>query len=289
MHVVDLYGQGRPIFSFEFFPPRTEKGAESLLRTLTELAALRPDFVSVTCPLDKPRRAKTLELVARIKRDLGIEAMAHLVTVDYSRKELRDVLTQLRGDGIENVLALRGDLPEDADPDAPRDFQHGSELAAFAAELGGFCIGGAAHPELHPESNDWEGEIRHAVGKVRAGCRFLVTQLFFDNADYFAYVERARAAGIEVPIIAGIMPVTSVKGIKRMADMNGNRIPDDYLAELEAVQHDDDAVHRLGVSYATEQCVELLEHDVPGIHFYTLNKSPATREILTALRQRLSL
>lgn len=288
MRVADLYGQGRPIFSFEFFPPRTEKGAESLLRTVRELSTLEPDFISVTCPLDKPRRAKTLELVARIKRDLGIETMAHLVTVDYSRDEMRAVLEQLQRNGVENVLALRGDLPDGADAEAPRDFRHGEDLARFAAGFD-FCIGGAAHPEMHPDSRDWEGEIRHARGKVEAGCEFLVTQLFFDNADYFAYVERARAAGIEVPIVAGIMPVTSVKGIQRMAKMNGNRIPDEYLAELESVQHDDDAVHRTGVAWATEQCVELIERGVPGIHFYTLNKSPATREILTALRVRLAL
>ena len=288
MRVADLYGQGRPIFSFEFFPPRTEKGAESLLRTLEELVKLRPDFISVTCPLDKPRRPQTFALVARTKHDLGIEAVAHLVTVDYSRDEMRAVLDHLQADGIENVLALRGDLPEGADPTAPRDFPHGSDLASFAAEYG-FCIGGAVHPEMHPDSSDWEGEIRHAVGKVQAGCEFLVTQLFFDNADYFAYVERARAAGIEVPIVAGIMPVTNVKGIRRMADVNGNTIPADYLRELEAVAHDATAVHQLGVLYATEQCAELLEHGVPGIHFYTLNRSSATREILTALRDRLSL
>ena len=288
MRVADLYGRGRPVFSFEFFPPRTEKGEESLLRTLRELSVLEPDFISVTCPLDKPRRGKTLELVARIKRDLGIETMAHLVTVDYTRSEMRAVLEQLQRNGVENVLALRGDLPEGSDPEAPRDFPHGADLARFAVDFG-LCIGGAGHPEMHPDSSDWEGEILHAKGKVDAGCEFLVTQLFFDNADYFAYVERAREAGIEVPIVAGIMPVTSVKGIKRMAAMNGNRIPEEYLAELDAVQHDDEAVHRLGVSWATEQCVELVERGVPGIHFYTLNKSPATREILTAVRARLQL
>ncbi|MGH0033283.1 MAG: methylenetetrahydrofolate reductase [Myxococcota bacterium] len=286
MRVADLYGQGRPIFSFEFFPPRTEKGAASLLRTARELAALSPDFISVTCPLDKPRRPRTFELVATIKRDLGIETMAHLVTVDYTREEMRQVLALLRDEGIENVLALRGDLPEDAP--VVREFQHGSELASLAKEFG-FCVGGAAHPELHPDSTDWEGEIRHARGKVDAGCDFLITQLFFDDSDYFAYVDRARAAGIEVPIVAGIMPVTSVPGIQRMAKQNGNRIPDDYLRELVAVQDDPAAVHALGVRYATDQCVELVEGGAPGIHFYTLNRSPATREILTGLRERLGL
>jgi methylenetetrahydrofolate reductase (NADPH) len=286
MRIVDLYGQGRPIYSFEFFPPRTEKGGEALLRTVKELSELRPDFISVTCPLDKQRRPLTLSLVARIKRDLGIETMAHMVTVDYDREEMRAVLEQLRASDVENVLALRGDLPEDAPTEAPRDFRHGSDLAAFAREFG-FCVGGAAHPEMHPDSTDWEGEMRHALGKVAAGCEFLVTQLFFDNRDYFQYVERAREVGIEVPIVAGIMPVGSVPGIKRMAKMNGNRIPENFLAQLEAVEDDAAEVHRLGVEYATTQCEELIRRGVPGIHFYTLNKSPATREILSELRRRL--
>jgi methylenetetrahydrofolate reductase (NADPH) len=286
MRVADLYGHGRPIFSFEFFPPRTEKGAASLLRTVGELVRLSPDFVSVTCPLDKPRRPKTFELVAAIKRDLGIEAMAHLVTVDYTREEVREVLLQLRADGIENVLALRGDLPSDRE--VVREFRHGSDLASFARKFG-FCIGGAAHPELHPDSTDWEGEMRHAAGKVKAGCDFLITQLFFDNADYFAYVDRARAAGIDVPIVAGIMPVTSVPGIQRMAKQNRNRIPEHYLRELQAVEDDAEAVHALGVRYSTAQCIELVERGAPGIHFYTLNRSPATREILTTLREQLDL
>lgn len=280
MRVADLYGHGRPIFSFEFFPPRTEKGAASLLRTVGELARLSPDFVSVTCPLDKPRRPRTFELVATIKRELGIETVAHLVTVDYSREEVRAVLQQLRDDGIENVLALRGDLPTDRE--VVRQFRYGAELVSFVREFG-FCVGGAAHPELHPDSTDWDGEIRHAVEKVKAGCDFLVTQLFFDNADYFAYVERARAAGIDVPIVAGIMPVTSVPGILRMAKQNRNRIPDDYLRELEAATDDSEAVHALGVRYATKQCIELVEGGAPGIHFYTLNRSPATRRIHRAL------
>jgi methylenetetrahydrofolate reductase (NADPH) len=285
MRVSELYQRGRPVFSFEFFPPKTDKGVEALFRTLAELAPLAPDFVSVTCPLDKPRRPLTFGLVARIKRELGIEAMAHLVTVDYTRDEVREVLESLRRDGIENVLALRGDLLPGMDPDSPRDFPHGSDLVTLVRSFG-FCAGGAAHPEMHPDSSDWEGELRHAAGKVTAGCQFLITQLFFDAEDYFRYVARARRAGIEVPIVAGIMPVTNVAGIKRMAAQNGNRIPEDFLAELEAVAENDAAVHRLGVAHATALCEKLLAGGAPGIHFFTLNKSPATREILTALRAR---
>jgi methylenetetrahydrofolate reductase (NADH) len=285
MRIADLYRRKRPVFSFEFFPPRTDAGVEALFDALEELAALGPDFVSVTCPLDKPRRPLTFSLVARIRRELGIEAMAHLVTVHYARSEVRAVLEQLRGEGIENLLALRGDLPDAADPNAPRDFPYASDLARFAQEFR-FSVGGAAHPEMHPDSTDWQSDLAGARRKVEAGCEFLVTQLFFDNADYFRYVERARDAGITVPIVAGIMPVTSVAGIRRMAAMNRNRIPDDLASELDRVDGDPAAVAAVGVRWATLQCEDLLARDVPGIHFFTLNRSPATREILTALREK---
>jgi methylenetetrahydrofolate reductase (NADPH) len=285
MRIADLYRRKRPVFSFEFFPPRTDAGVDSLFEALAELARLGPDFVSVTCPLDKPRRPLTFALVARIQRELGLTAMAHLVTVRYARDEVRGVLEQLRREGIENLLALRGDLPPDEGEGAVREFPHASDLADFAREFG-FSIGGAAHPEMHPHSRDWTVDLAGAQHKCAAGCEFLITQLFFDNADYFAYVERARATGIEVPIVAGIMPVTSVPGIKRMAAMNRNRIPDALAKELARVDGDADAVTAVGVQWATAQCEELLARGVPGIHFFTLNRSPATREILTLLRAK---
>ncbi len=284
MRIASLYRSKQPVFSFEFFPPKSDAGVDALFAALAELAKLRPDFVSVTCPLDKPRRPLTFSLVARIQREVGIAAMAHLVTVHYSRAEVAEVLAGLRRDGVENVLALRGDLPAEA-PGAPREFPHASDLARFA-RAEGFSVGGAAHPERHPDSRDWEIDLAGARRKVDAGCEFLVTQLFFDNDDYFAYVERARTSGIEVPIVAGIMPVTSVAGIRRMAAMNGNRIPDALAADLERVDGDAAAVAATGVEWATRQCEDLLERGVPGIHFYTLNRSPATREILTALRAK---
>jgi methylenetetrahydrofolate reductase (NADPH) len=284
MRITELYRRKRPVFSFEFFPPKTDAGVDSLFEALGELAVLGPDFVSVTCPLDKPRRPLTFSLVARIQRELGLTAMAHLVTVHYARDEVRGVLEQLRREGIENLLALRGDLPAEGEQ-AVRDFPHASDLAGFASDFG-FSIGGAAHPEMHPHSKDWSGDLDGARNKVAAGCEFLITQFFFDNADYFAYVERARAAGIEVPIVAGIMPVTSVAGIKRMAAMNRNRLPEKLAAELDRVDGDAEAVAAVGVQWATEQCEGLLARGVPGIHFFTLNRSPATREILTALRAK---
>jgi len=282
MRIPDLYARKRPVFSFEFFPPKSSEGSQALFETISQLAELEPDFVSVTCPGDLPRRPLTFELVVRIKRELGIEAMAHLVTVDYGREQLSEILSGLREQNIENVLALRGDLPPARNPDAPCDFPHAADLAAFALPFN-FSIGGAAHPERHPESPDWESEIRHAHAKVEAGCSFLVTQLFFDNEDYFRYLERTRAAGIEVPIVPGIMPVTSLKGIRRMAAMNGNRIPQELSAALEEVENEPAALRAVGVKWATLQCEELLARGAPGIHFYTLNRSPATRRILHAL------
>ena len=236
MRVAPLYGRGRPVFSFEFFPPKTDKGVDALFRTLAELAPLAPDFVSVTCPLDKPRRPLTFGLVARIKRELGIEAMAHLVTVDYSRDEVRAVLeAAARRDGIENVLALRGDLLPGMAPDAPRDFPH----APISSRSRSASASASAAPRTRSctrTRSDWAGELRHAAVKVHAGCDFLVTQLFFDCGRLLRATSSARAVpASRCRSCAGIMPVTSVPGIKRMAAQNGNRIPADFLAELEAV------------------------------------------------------
>jgi methylenetetrahydrofolate reductase (NADPH) len=286
LRIADAYGAGRPIFSFEFFPPQTAAGARSLLRTLSDLRKLEPDFVSVTYPLQRERRHLTLEIVADIKRDLGIEAMAHLTCVDASREEIRATLEQLESDGIENVLALGGDPPPDDQIAVPPDqwFRYASDLAAFIHENFSFCIGGAAHPEKHPRSPDLDTDVRNLRPKVEAGCEFLITQLFFDNEDYFRLVRKARAIGIEVPIVPGIMPVTNVGGIKRMCAANESRIPDALLEELEAVTEDSEAVGRIGIRYAERQCRELLERGAPGIHFFTLNRSTATREVLSALR-----
>jgi len=233
MRIADLYAGSRPIFSFEFFPPHSEKAAAELLETIRDLSRLGPDFVSVTCPIVKERRPLTFGLIARIKREVDIEAMAHLVTMGYSRREVRGVLEGLRIGGVENVLALRGDPPPDLEFPGPPEFPHASDLASFARELG-LCVGGAAHPEKHPDSPDWDSEIRHARIKVEAGCEFLVTQLFFDNTDYFRYVERMRDAGITLAIVPGIMPITSLTGIQRIAEVNGNRIPKDLKMEIDA-------------------------------------------------------
>jgi methylenetetrahydrofolate reductase (NADPH) len=288
VRVASLYERDRPVFSFEFFPPANVQAAEELLETVRELARFLPDFVSVTCPLTVERRPLTFALMARIEQEVNVETVAHVVGTGYSRDQMRGVLEALHIGGVENILALRGDLRPEDDASAERAFPHATDLAAFARTFD-FCVGGAAHPERHPESPDWESELKYARAKVEAGCEFLVTQLFFDNADYFRYVERARATDIDVPIVPGIMPITNVSGIKRMAALNGNRIPEDLLAELEAVEGDAAAAHKIGVRHATDQCEDLLQRGVPGIHFYTLNRSPATRQILGELRVKLGV
>jgi methylenetetrahydrofolate reductase (NADPH) len=281
-----LAGAQQPVFSFEFFPPKTEEGEHKLRETLGTLRELAPDFVSVTYGAGGSTRGLTLGLTKWIKRDLGIEAMAHLSCVGATRDELCVILNSLVEAGIENVLALRGDPPRgDAKwQPHPGGLRYSSELAALIAARYPVAIGAAAFPEVHPEAVDMASDLRFLKHKVDSGVSFLITQLFFDNEAYFRFVEEARAVGIEVPIIPGIMPITDVGQIKRFTEMCGACIPDELLEQLESRAHCSDAVLELGVSYATLQCAELLARGAPGIHFYTLNRSPATRAILAALR-----
>jgi methylenetetrahydrofolate reductase (NADPH) len=281
-----LDGADEPVFSFEFFPPKTDEGEQNLRAALTALRELEPDFVSVTYGAAGSTRGLTLELTKWIKQELGIEAMAHLSCVGASRDELTVILESLVGAGIENVLALRGDAPRgDAEwRPHPNGLRYSSELAALIAARYPVSIGAACFPEVHPEAPDLATDLRFLKHKVESGVSFLITQLFFDNEAYFRFVEEARAVGIDVPIIPGIMPITDVGQIKRFTDMCGASIPGALLEQLEKRAPFPSEVLQLGVSYATLQCAELLARGAPGIHFYTLNRSPATRAILTALR-----
>jgi methylenetetrahydrofolate reductase (NADH) len=275
-----------PVFSFEFFPPKTDEGERNLRATLGALRELEPDFVSGTYGAGGSTRALTIELTKWIKRELGIEAMAHLSCVGASRDELSVILDSLVDAGIENVLALRGDPPrgETSWKPHPGGLRYSSELASLIASRYPACVGAACFPEVHPEAVDMASDLRFLKQKVDSGASFLITQLFFDNEAYFRFVEEARAVGIEVPIIPGIMPITDVGQIKRFTDMCGASIPEPLLRQLEARAPFAGEVLELGVSYATLQCAELLARGAPGIHFYTLNRSPATRAILAALR-----
>jgi len=278
-----------PCFSFEFFPPKTDQGFNDLFQTIEDLAPLEPGFVSVTYGAGGSTRDRTVELVTKIKQETRLEPMAHLSCVGHTKDALQSILDRIGAAGIQNVLALRGDPPkgEKVFTPTPGGFRYASELVAFIRERDlPFCLGGACYPEGHVENPSKELDLKHLKAKVDAGLDFLITQLFFDNAFYFDFVERARRVGINVPVVPGIMPITSYEQINRFVRMCGVTVPMRLALQLEKVKDDPMAVMQLGVAHATVQCIELLNRGVPGIHFYTLNKSPATRMIVSALRAR---
>ena len=281
-----LKGSDEPVFSFEFFPPKTPAGEENLEQSLRALVPLHPAYVSVTYGAGGSTRGKTIEIVSRIRQDYGLEAMAHLTCVNATVDELRATLDQMRDAGIDNVLALRGDPPQGQERWTKTDggLEYSHELISLIRDEYDFAIGGAAFPETHIHATSAQDDLRFLKDKVDAGAQFLITQMFFDNRFYFEFVERARAIGIGVPIIPGVMPILSLDGIKRMTELSAAKLPEGLARELEARRGDDQAVADFGVAYATLQCSELLADGAPGIHFITLNRSPATRAILSALR-----
>ena len=281
--------RGEPVFSFEFFPPKTDEGVRQLFETVEALRPLGPAYVSVTYGAGGSTRARTLELVTRLKRETEVEAMAHVTCVGASRDEIAAVLDEVHEAGIQNVLALRGDPPRGQTRFEPHPdgFRYASELVTYVREQRDrwrFCIGAAAYPEGHVETRDLAVDLANLKRKVDAGADFLVTQLFFRNAHYFRFVDRARAAGIQVPILPGIMPFTNVEQVERFTAMCGAQIPPALRAAMEVRREDADGALQLGVAHATLQCADLLRRGAPGIHFYTLNRSSATRAILAALR-----
>ena len=290
MRIANAYRSGKPIFSFEFFPPRNEQGLHRLHDTIAALRPLRPDFVSVTYGAGGTTRELTVELVTEIKRDTGIEAMAHLTCVGSTADEIARVLDRLAADDVENVIALRGDPSRGTTRFVPTagGFTHGSELAAFVRSRWPFCVAGAAYPEGHVESRGPDDDIRYAKVKQDAGVEVLITQLFFDPHDYFRFVTKARAAGVTIPIVPGVMPVTSATQLAPtgMFARCGARIPEMLRRRIEAAR-DEDAVEAVGSAWALEQCRKLLETGAPGIHFYTLNRSRAAYRVYQGLRAGL--
>jgi methylenetetrahydrofolate reductase (NADPH) len=286
MRIDEILDARRPVFSFEFFPPKTDEGMENLFNAAAQLKHDEPAFVSVTYGAGGSTRDRTITIVKRIKQELGLEAMAHFTCVDATVDDLRSTLDQMRDAGIENVLALRGDPPKGQDEwtATPGGLTYSTELIDLIETEYDFSIGAACFPEVHPSATDIDADIGFLKKKVEAGAKFLITQLFFDNELYFDFVDKARAAGIDVPIIPGIMPVTNFGQIKRFTEMCGASIPSHLESELAAREHDPDAVRDLGVAYATLQCSELLARGAPGIHFYVLNRAPVARSVLAALR-----
>jgi methylenetetrahydrofolate reductase (NADPH) len=286
MRIDQLLAGPEPTFSFEFLPPKTEQGEQNLYAALAELRTLEPSFVSVTYGAGGSTRAKTIEIVKRIREDYDLEAMAHFTCVDATVDELRATLDEMRAAGIDNVLALRGDPPGGRDEWVKTDggLEYSRELVSLIRDDYPFAIGAACFPETHIHATSPEDDVAHLAEKVAAGADFLITQLFFDNSRYFDFVERARAAGIAVPIIPGILPITHIGQLERMTKLCGASIPEGLRRELYARESQPEAVIDFGVAYATLQCAELLAAGAPGIHFYTLNRSPATRAVLGALK-----
>ena len=281
-----IESSGEPVFSFEFFPPRTPEGEVTLRETLALLGDLSPSFVSVTYGAGGTTRARTVEITKWIKQELGIEAMAHLSCVGETREGLAQILDRFQEIGVENVLALRGDPPrgEEEFSQPEGGLASAADLTAFIAERWEFAIGGACFPEVHPEAESLDADLAYLKTKVAAGAGFLNTQLFFDNSAYFEFVATARAKGIDVPIIPGVIPIASYGQVARICKLCDASIPEELETAMQALGGDPEAEALLGVAYAAQQCEELLAGGAPGIHFYALNRAPGTRAVLSALR-----
>ena len=294
MHIQDIFREHRTTFSFEFFPPKTDKGWEDLFATIARLQELRPSFVSVTYGAGGSTRDQTHQLVVRIQRETNLTAVAHLTCVCHTQDELAAVLDRYACSGVENIMALGGDLPRDRPNwDRSKDaFRYAADLVKFIKSRAnvpdprGFGVGVAGFPEGHPVTPNRLKEMEHLKAKVDAGADYVCTQLFFDNRDFYDFRERCELAGIKVPIVAGIMPITSKANMVRMAELAlGARFPARLLRAVGRCA-DDESVARVGIHWATEQCRDLLDNGVRGIHFYTLNRSDATRQIYENLGVR---
>ena len=277
---------GKPTISFEFFPFKTPEGEATFFgKTLPALMTARPDYASVTYGAGGSTREKTLEIVERIQNDFGLTTMAHLTCIKHTQAEIGGILDEAANRGIQNILALRGDPPPGEEwAQTEGGFEFASELVEFLRERGGFGIGAAGFPEGHIDcAEGCETDWRHLVGKINCGADFVITQMFFDNADYFRLADYLKGQGVAVPLFPGIIPVANAGQIKKFSAMCGAKLPESFSSRLDELGDDADAVREYGIEYATGQCRELLERGAPGLHFYTLNKSKAVLQILANL------
>lgn len=287
MHIKQLFDEKRPILSFEVFPPKKESSVETIYRALDELKELKPDFISVTYGAGgNPADTKTREIAAMIKNDYHIESMAHLTCVNADKTSIDSILKDLKEHGVENILALRGDINPNVAP--KKDFAHASDLIHYIKNSSyDFGIAGACYPESHPQSADAVEDIRHLKYKADQGAEVLISQLFFDNESFYAFRERARIAGIEVPICAGIMPVTNKKQIERMVTMCGASLPAKFSRIMHRYEDNPQALTDAGIAYAIDQIIDLLANGVQGIHLYTMNNPYVAQKVKESIKSLL--
>lgn len=276
------------VISFEFFPPKTTEGETELFANIKKLEEINPDFVSVTYGAGGSTRGKTQDISIKIQNEEKISVMSHLTCIGHIKAEIDEILNEYKAAGIKNILALRGDVPANTAPESIHsDFKYAAELVEYIKNGFGdtFSVGCAAFPEIHPESPNMEWELRYMKEKIEKGADFAITQIFFDNKYYFEFIKKAKEYGINIPIIPGIMPITNFKQIKKFASMCKSTIPDSLVSRMENYEDDNEMVEKIGIEYAVEQCRELLIEGVPGLHFYTLNKSKATIKIYEKIRE----
>ncbi len=282
MLIRDIFNQKKPVISFEIFPPKKDSNIDVIYSTLEALKDLRPDFISVTYGAGGSTRDKTVEIASIVKNKYNIEALAHLTCIGLNNEGLNRILGELAENNVKNIMALRGDLPEGMDKKVLEEssFSHASDIITSIKKLGDFCTGGACYPEVHPECDSLDKDIENLKFKVDCGADFLVTQLFFDNEKFYTFMDKARKAGINIPISAGIMPVTNKKQIERMVSLSNATLPVKFRRIMDKYEHNPEALKEAGIAYATEQIIDLLSWGIDGIHLYTMNRPETCRRII---------
>ncbi|HEY5039094.1 MAG TPA: methylenetetrahydrofolate reductase [NAD(P)H] [bacterium] len=288
MKIRDIFNQKKRVLSFELFPPKRDGDLEDLFQTVEQLKKMKPDYISITYGAGGSSRDMTYGIAVRLKK-IGVLPLMHFTCVGHSRAEIKQLLDKLKGEGIENLLALRGDPPQGQNAFTPAadGFRYANELVQFIrAERYDFCLGIAGYPEGHPEAKDKEEDLLNLKRKVEAGGQFIVTNMFFDNGDYFQYVERLRAMGVSIPVQPGIWLLTDFAQIKKISGLCGAKLPAELVKQLEPIKEDKERVAQIGIDHATRQCEELLKKGAPGIHFYVINKSQFVQVVLENLKAR---